>query len=326
MAAESGLTVPAPSVSPPSSDTSRQRRFIDRFDPTLVNVVTVLGLGIPVLVYFWLIHHYSVNVISGDQWDNMTVIRHSYSNLFDWSVYWAQHNEHRIFFPNLVVVLLSRTTHLNIQFEEYLSGLMLTVATAQIIWAHKRRSPSTPWLYYCPVGLLAFSVVQFGNTLWGFQMSWFLVLLALTTALFLLDRAILGWLTLIGAIAAGVVGSFSSFQGLLIWPTGLVLLVIRRRAWPLAGAWALAGVGSIAFYFYDYTDYTTWYAWEHPLAAASSTCMQSAMCWESLRHSTLRPTSSSGSPGLCWSVWRLRQSCSTESDETQEAGARSEWR
>jgi len=125
-----------------------------------------------------------------------------------------------------------------------------------------------PWLYYCPVSLLTLSIVQFGSTLWGFQMCWFLVFLALATALFLLDRATLGWLTLIGAIAAGVVGSFSSFQGLLIWPTGLVLLVIRRRAWPLVAGWALAGVGSIALYFHNYTNYTTTYALDHPVFAA----------------------------------------------------------
>jgi len=32
-----------------------------------------------------------------------------------------QHNENRIFFPNLIVILLSRTTHFNVQVEEYLT-------------------------------------------------------------------------------------------------------------------------------------------------------------------------------------------------------------
>jgi hypothetical protein len=196
------------------------------------------------------------------------VIRHSYSNLFDWSVLWAQHNEHRIFFPNLLVIVLSRTTHFNIQFEEYLSACMLVVASALIIWAHKRRSPSTPWLYYCPVALLLFSFVGFGSTLVGFGMAWYLVLVALATVLVLLDRVTLGWLAFIGAVAAGVVGSFSLLQGLFLWPAGLVLLLIRRRGWPFAALWVMAGLGSVALYLHNYTDYTTRYALDHPLAAA----------------------------------------------------------
>jgi hypothetical protein len=104
-----------------------------------------------------MVGRYSVNVIVDDQFDDVTVIGHTYVHLFDWSALWAQHNENRIFFPNLIVVLLARTTHFNIQVEEYLSAVMLLVATTLLIWAHKRRSPTTPWLYYCPVALLSFS-------------------------------------------------------------------------------------------------------------------------------------------------------------------------
>ncbi len=261
--------VPSSHSAPVVRDRSR---FIDRFDRRIVNVLTVLGFAVPVVAYFWLVHRYSVNVVVGDQWDDVTVIRRSYSNLFDWNLLWAQHAEHRIFFPNLLVIFLSRTTHFNIQFEEYLSAFMLALATALIIWAHKRRSPSTPWLYYCPVALLTFSFVQFGNTLWGFQMCWYLVLLALATAIVVLDRVTLGWLTFIGAVAAGVVGSFSLLQGLFIWPAGLVLLLIRRRAWPFIAAWVVAGLASVALYFHNFNFATVpsvrTYTLDHPLYAA----------------------------------------------------------
>ena len=156
-----------------------RKRIVDRLDRRLVNTLTAIGFAAPVLVYFWMVHHYSVNVIVGDQWDDVTVIEHSYTHLFDWGSLWAPHNENRIFFPNLVVLLLARTTQFNIQVEEYLSAMMLSATTALLIWVHKRRSPSTPWLYYCPVVLLAFSIVQYGNSLWGFQMAWYMVMLFL---------------------------------------------------------------------------------------------------------------------------------------------------
>ncbi len=249
------------------------QRIIDRFDPRLVNVVTVLGFALPVAGYFWMIHRYSVNVIFGDQWDDVTVIGHSYSHLFDWGSLWAQHNENRIFFPNLIVVLLAHTTHFNIQVEEYLSAIMLVVATGLLIWAHKRRATSTPWLYYCPVALLAFSTVQYENSLWGFQMAWYLVMLSLATAIVLVDRPTLTWLTLAGAIVAGVVGSFSSLQGLLIWPAGLVLLYHRRRAVRFVVAWIAAAAVSLFVYLYNFNTSATsgspshGYVLHHPMAA-----------------------------------------------------------
>ncbi len=236
----------ATSTAPP------RKRFVDSLNPTLVNALTVLGFAMPVVSYFWVVHQYGVNVIFGDQWSDVTVIRHSYSHLLDWQSLWTQHTENRMLFPNLVVVALARTTHFNIQVEEYVSALMLVVATGLLIWAHKRRSPSIPWLYYCPVVLLAFSLVQYENILWGFQMAWFLVLVSLASTVVLLDRFTLTWPVVIGAVAAAVVGSFSLLQGLLIWPIGLVLLFYRRRAAPVFVIWIVSALASVAVFFHHF--------------------------------------------------------------------------
>ena len=182
--------------------------------------VTALGFAVPVVAYFWLIHHYAVNMIWDDQWSDIGLISHSYSHTLDLSTLWRQHNENRILFPNLIVLLLAQTTHFNIVIEEYLSGLMLVAATGFFIVAHRRRTPGQPWIYYCPVAVLMLSFAQVTDTLWGFQMAWYLVMLMLALALFLLDRLKFSWIVLTWAIAAAVIGSFSSLQGLLIWPAG----------------------------------------------------------------------------------------------------------
>ena len=257
------------SVSGGPEPTGVHRRLVDRMDPRLVNILTVLGFGLPLVGYFVMVHQGSVNTIVSDQLSDLTVIDHSYTHLFDWGYLWAQHNENRIFFPNLIVVLLAHTTAFNVQVEEYLSAVMLTAATALLIWSHKRRSPSTPWLYYCPVALLALSVVQFENALWGFQMAWFLVLLAMATAVVLIDRVTLTWLSMTGAIAAAVLGSFSSLQGLLIWPVGLVLLYHRRRSRAFFVVWIVTAVLAGTLYFYHFDPNAGapqhGYALHHPL-------------------------------------------------------------
>jgi hypothetical protein len=229
-------------------------RWVDRLDHRLVNALTVIGFGFPVAAVFWLIAHYGVNVISGDQWADVTVIQKSYTNFFDWGSLWAQHNENRIFFPNLVVVALSRTTHFNVHAEEYLAALMLIAATVLVIVTHKRRSPDTPWLYYCPVAILMLSICQYGNMLWGFQMAWYLVLVSMAVAFYLVDRISLTWLAFVGAAIAAVIGSFSSLQGLLIWPAGLVLIYHRRRAWKYVAPWLIAGAATTALYFHNFNS------------------------------------------------------------------------
>ena len=217
----------------------------------------MLGFALPVLAYLALIQHDQVNVIWQDQWDDVTVIRH----FPQWSALWNQHTDNRILFPNLIVVVLAHTVHFNIDIEEYLSALMLFGATALFIWSHKRRSPNTPLLLYCPVAFLTLTLTQWQNSLWGFQMAWYLVLLSLAVTIAVLDRpqeaGSLGWLqlvwpTFVVAAVVGVVGSFSSLQGLLIWPVGLVLLYHRR--WPRWAfvAWTTTAVVAVVLYFHRF--------------------------------------------------------------------------
>ena len=244
-------------------------RLVDRFDPRLVNVLTAFGFAVPVIGYFWMLSDYAVNVVVGDQWNDVKVIGHSYHQLFDWSSLWAPNNQNRIFFPNLIVLALSRTTHFNVRTEEFISGLMLVASIWLLLVIHKRRSPATPWLYYCPVAILMLSIVQFEDTLWGFQLAWYLVLLCLVGTLAILDRHTLSrsWLAL--ALAVAIIGSYSSLQGLLIWPAGLVLLWYRQRSRPSIIIWIMAAVATSGLYFWNLHTPTPGgkgYAFDHPLA------------------------------------------------------------
>jgi hypothetical protein len=229
-----------------------QPRLVDGMHPWIVNVLTALGFGIPTVIYFWVIARFGVNVLVNDQLTDVSAISGSKAHFLPWGVLWAQHTNNRMFFPRLLDIVLADTVHFDIRFEEFLSGTMLVAASALLIWAHKCRSPRTPWLYYCPLAFLSLSLVQYENTLWGFQVAWYLVLLALSVAIVLLDRVTLSTLALIGAVAAGVVGSYSLFQGLLIWPVGLLLLYHRRRSWQQFAAWIACGIGTVALYFVNF--------------------------------------------------------------------------
>jgi hypothetical protein len=218
-----------------------------------VKILTVLGFAVPVAAYLVLLQHYQVNTIWQDQWDDVHVVRQSYLHFPDWSSLWGQHTDNRILFPNLIVIVLAHTVAFNVEVEEYLSAFMLFAATALFIWAHRRRSPGTPLLYYCPVAFLTLTLAQWQNALWGFQMAWYLILLLLAVTIALLDRPKLPWPVFLAGVLVAVVGSYSSLQGLLIWPVGLVLLYHRRRQLYLVIAWVVAMVGTVALYFYNFT-------------------------------------------------------------------------
>jgi hypothetical protein len=240
-----------------------------------VKALTVLGFAIPVVGYLVLLQHYSFNAIVADQWDDVWVIRQSYLHGFDWSSLWAIHTDNRILFPNLIVVALAHTVHFNIRVEEFLSAMMLFAATALFIWSHKRRSPDTPLIFYCPVAFLTLSFAQWQNALWGFQMAWFLVLLCAALTVVLVDRPVLTWPYFVVAALCAVVGSYSSLQGLLIWPVGLVLLYHRRRPRWTFVSWIVAAGATTAGYFHNFkgsafnaSTGSGWrIAWHHPFQA-----------------------------------------------------------
>ena len=218
----------------------------------LFSGIVVVALALPVAAYFWFIHHYAVNTIFGDQWADINVLKHLYAGKLNLATLWTQHNEERNLFSNVVVVVLGETSHFNVVTEMYISAVLLAGAACLFIIAHKARSVSTPLFVYVPVSLILFTFAQSTNTLWGFQVAWYIVLVALATALLLLDRPNLRRLVLAGAVVAAVVGSFSLLQGLFIWPAGIVLLIQRRRSWKTVAVWVAAAVVSATVYFYNF--------------------------------------------------------------------------
>jgi hypothetical protein len=224
----------------------------DRARRTVIGLLTVCGFAIPVVAYIWMIHHFSVNTIYADQWSDVNLVSQSYSHKLTWSDLWAQHAEHRMLFPNLIVLGLAYSTNLNTTLETYVAAVMLLAAIALIIWSHQRRSHRAHWWYYVPVAALMLSFAQFQNSLWGFQLAWYLILLMFAITIALLDDRQLSWFVLAIAGLAAIVGSFSSLQGLIIWPVGLWLLFARRGPRAMMLAWVIAAVATTATYLWGF--------------------------------------------------------------------------
>ena len=221
--------------------------------PASVRVgLTALAFILPIALYLWLISADAVDMLHADQWFDISLIRHSFTGTLRFGMLWDQHGENRIFFQNVITLMLAHVTHYNVVVEEYISAVLLIGATTLVVLAHRRRSPSTPWIAYCPLAFAFLSAAQWGSTLFGFAIGWYLIMASLSIALFFLDRPVLTRIAFCAAVAAGVVASFSSLQGLFIWPVGLVLLLQRARVRWFVFGWIAAGLASAGLYFYNW--------------------------------------------------------------------------
>ena len=255
----------------------------------IVGAATVLLL-FPVGLYFWFIHQYGVNAIFYDQWNDVALLTHtpffsdSYSHTTI-STLWAQHNEDRTFFPNLAALALGRLTSLNILAELYLSAVLLVIAFVLIIWAHRQDVTRIRLVFYLPVAFLVFTLGQYENTLFGFQLWLYLVIATLAATIFLLDLQRLSGRSRRGH-GDGRDRELLALDGLLIWPTGLVVLLWKRRPRAFVLTWLITAMATTGLYFYHYNfskasagQGGSSYVLTHPLSAAQFSSLRLATSW-----------------------------------------------
>jgi hypothetical protein len=214
--------------------------------------LAALGVVLPAAAYFWIVSAFGVDTLSADQWFDVKLIQQSFDGTLRFNALWGQHGENRVLFQNLVMLVLAHLTSFDVLVEEYISAVFLLVACVLLILTHHRRSPGTPWFAYCPVAVLLFSLAQAGGTLFGYSLGWYLILLAFSATLFFLDRPTLNAVALSAAIVAGVLASFSSLQGLFVWPVGFLLILLRDRGRRVQAAWIVSAAVTAGIYFYHW--------------------------------------------------------------------------
>jgi hypothetical protein len=203
---------------------------------------------------------YGVEVPFADQWELVPVLEKSYRGDLTLSDLWAQHNEHRIFFPRLIMVGLARLTHWQIRCELALNIVLAAVLLAILVWQIKRTARAlgaSELDWALPItSLIVFSMSQFDNWLWGWQMQMLLSVLAVTGAIVLLASEALDFKKFIGAAVLGFVATHSFASGIAIWPVGLLLILTepssRAARIKRAAVWSLLSTAAIASYLIGY--------------------------------------------------------------------------
>lgn len=174
-----------------------------------------------------------VNAPFADEWWYAPLVRSVGSGQATFNSFWSPNNEHRMLIPRLEFSTLAVLTRWNSK-AMMIAGWVTAVAAAFVIFSQFKRiySRRHPRLWVAAAGVSAaslFSLVQTENWLWAFQFTFFFINFALVAALVVVCRSgVALWIRLFVAGALAVAASFSSAQGLLVWPALALTLALAN--------------------------------------------------------------------------------------------------
>ena len=242
---------------PRQSDASRLISRANRAN-TLV-LISVSGVA-PIL-YLLFINHYASNSFFNDDWTVVALIHAALHGRLSLSQLWGQYNESRLFIGNVVDVLFGFIDRFDLRSVIFFSAAMFIASYAVLLvlagkYLGRRLTP----ISILAIGITWFSLADVENSLWAFQVSWYLTVFFFVLMLFALfvpgGRRTL-WFA-VAAIAA-LSASLSTIQGFLCWPLGAIcILWIQprgRRAFGEFAAWIGAMAVSVGLYLpgFDFT-------------------------------------------------------------------------
>src|SRR5215212_824806 len=220
--------------------------------------VSWLLVLIPAALPYLYVRAFGVNVVYADAWDMVLVFRKFFSGRLTFADLYAQHNEHRMLFPKGAELLLGLLTRYNNVAEMYVVVSCFLITAAVLLVAF-RREIGLPLIFFVPVALLIFSFRQYENMLFGFQINFAFTQTFGVLALYLLyssSRKTSKKYAFVAALGSATIASFSTAQGLLVWPAGLLQLlltsVVTSGKKVFVGIWGIVGVAEWVAYFVDY--------------------------------------------------------------------------
>lgn len=176
----------------------------------------------PLFLLVWLVASFSVNVPFWDQWELVELFDKVAAGSASLRDFFAQQNEHRLFFHRLIFVGFAFVSKWNIRLELCLSILLAIVtflAIYKIATTQENKNGRIIHFFNILSCILIFSLVQHENWLWGFQVAWLFINACVTLAVFILTVP-QKWLPVSRLTLSALccfIASFSSAHGLLSW-------------------------------------------------------------------------------------------------------------
>jgi hypothetical protein len=212
-------------------------------------------LIVPAAVLLYYIKLFGVNVIFWDEWEIVPLIQKAMSGTLSFSDLFAQHNEHRILFPRIAILAIGGLTRYNTVALMFFSWILICLTGSIIFCVYRKKFSLSSYpkiLIFLPVSFLLFNFRQYESILWGFTCQIYLMLFGVVATFSLLEmsKKIDFWFVL--CFLSAILASFSFSVGLLVWPVGLLQILISGKKKDLWKSLLWSSVGLIVFVSYLY--------------------------------------------------------------------------
>ena len=232
-------------------------------------------------VFLVYVAHYTVNVPVVDEWLRVPLLHDSLHGHLTIGGLWAQYNETRIFLGNLIFVVFGFVDRFDVRALAFFNAAVFIVTYWLFLMVFRTYLGRRPGpLSVLVIGVMWFSLADYENPLYGFQVPWYLVVFFFVAMTYLLlipnSRRNLAILL---AVLAAIAASTAIIQGFVLWPVGLVCILWSRpwvrRTYFECGIWIAAAaltaaVYSIGFNFHNEScgpeGCTANFAFQHPAA------------------------------------------------------------
>jgi hypothetical protein len=216
-----------------------------------------IAIFLQLIFTFFFVYKFGITIPFRDQWELVPLLEKMHNNTLTLADLWSQHNEHRIIFPQILMLLLARLSNWNI-FLELCTNIALATFTLLFLLSILRNTLEivSPWLKIF-TSLMVFSMVQHENWSWGWQIQFFLSVLGSVIAIWAANKWQGRASGLIIIILAAVLSSYSFNTGLLTWPAVLVVMLLQKK-WKRKHIiiLILVCIATVLLYYHKYTKPT----------------------------------------------------------------------
>jgi hypothetical protein len=233
-------------------------------------LILILTLGVPI---FYL-----------DDWGLVPFLEKVWHGQSTFHDYWTAFGSHRVFLPRLIFASIYHPDNVDPRHVMVLSWFIMSVIYILAIYCLFLKRPGTvdssKFLYAFCFLSLGLSLVQYENWLWALQVDYFMTQAFVILATIFIGIDALGISTRSVLIALCAVGaSLCSGQGMLLWLSNALCVLIIARTWVSRGLLAFSFIcGMLLFVWLYHADGSgqlsqfsrLWWIFNTPLEALRS--------------------------------------------------------
>lgn len=191
--------------------------------------------AIPIISVVYFIIQTTIDVPFWDQWNWIPLLDKLFSGTLAFNDIWEPHyDDHRLFFPHLIRLVLAKLTHWDVRYELWMNVLFASWIFILFIKIIRRTfAPfSKKFIILLPsVSLFIFSLTQYENWIVGADMAGMLSTAAVTWGIYTLTKTSETVADFCIAILAAVIASFSFSAGFIFWLVGIWIILQWKKSW-----------------------------------------------------------------------------------------------